>query len=226
VEEALRADWVAQLLLYTPDVGERGKAVCDDYNEWGIPVLEVTSQVMKAASDTQTPQGLLAVFCIPQHSLPPDPDLLLIVDGVRDPGNLGTIMRTSAGANVDTVLLTPGSVDPYSPKVVRAGMGAHFKLPIQSMKWEALRLYLDSCAGINGLQVFLADAIEGDAYTKINFRKPVALWVGGEAEGTSEEAKSLFSHRVRIPMPGDVESLNAAVAMGILLYEVLRQRSD
>jgi TrmH family RNA methyltransferase len=175
---------------------------------------------MRAASDTQTPQGILVVLEPRDLRLPPHPDFLFIVDQVRDPGNLGTILRTAAAAGVDGVLLPPGTVDVYAPKVVRAAMGAHFRLPIRLLSWEEIGAQLES----SDLRTYLADARKGVEYTQADFRSPLALIIGSEAEGAGAQAQSLAEERVFIPMPGGMESLNAAIAAGILLFEVVRQR--
>jgi TrmH family RNA methyltransferase len=178
--------------------------------------------VLRAASDTQAPQGLLVVLPTRSRPIPPRPDFLLIADAVRDPGNLGTMLRTAAAAGVEGFLLPPGAVDPFSPKVVRAGMGAHFRLPVHALEWEEIDQLLQRTA----LQVFLAAAGRGLAYTQADFRQPLALIVGGEAEGAGDQSRSLSGAQVHIPMPGGMESLNAAVAAAVLLFEVVRQRSS
>lgn len=222
VEEALKIGWKADLLLYTPDLSARGLAVVEGFRAQGTSVEEVTPEVMKAASQTDSPQGLLAVLELHPLPLPSKPDFVLIPDGVRDPGNLGTILRTAAAAGVQAVLLPPGSTDAYAPKVVRSAMGAHFQLSVTAMGWEQIATYLRSPDW--SLKIYLADAGGGTPYSQADFRLPLALIVGGEAEGAGEEAARMADSRVNIPMPGEVESLNAAVAGAILMFEVVRQR--
>jgi TrmH family RNA methyltransferase len=173
---------------------------------------------LQAASDTQTPQGILLVLPLPEWDLPANLTFVLVLDQVRDPGNLGTLLRTALAANVDAVVLVPGNVDAFAPKVVRSGMGAHFKLPIISMDWETIG------ARLAGLSLFLADSGEGCAHVEAELNMPLALIIGGEAEGAGEQAFNLATQRVHIPMPGQAESLNAAVAGAILMFEVVRQR--
>jgi TrmH family RNA methyltransferase len=220
VEEALAAGWIPELVFYAEDLNERGQALVEAFQKQGVQVESVSASVMRAASDTQTPQGILAALRLIALPLPEEAGFVFIPDGVRDPGNLGTILRTCAAAGVDAVFLPPGAVDPYSPKVVRAGMGAHFRLPVLSLKWEEIVERLESY----GLRVYLAAAGEGVAYNQADFGLPLALIVGGEAEGAGEVARKLAGERVHIPMPGGMESLNAAIAAGILLFEVVRQR--
>jgi TrmH family RNA methyltransferase len=188
----------------------------------GVSVEEVAPEILAAASDTQAPQGLLAVLHMQSLPLPDLLDLAFIPDGVRDPGNLGTMLRTATAAGVGVVFLPAGTADPYAPKVLRAAMGAHFRLPVHLATWEEIAARLSTAS----LQVYLAAAGEGIPYTGADFRSPAALIVGGEAEGAGEEAARLAHARVHIPMPGGVESLNAAVAAGILLFEAVRQRAQ
>jgi len=225
-EEAMLAGWEARTVLYSPELSPRGLKLVDEYTRRGARVERVSAEVLKAASDQDTPQGILLVMPIQRLPLPPQADFLLILDEVRDPGNLGTILRTAWAAGVEAVLLTPGSVDVYSPKVVRSAMGAHFHLPIHNPGWQDLENYLDQLRKTKHLGLYLADATQGKLFTQADFRSPLALIVGGEAEGTGTQAKKLTSQRVHIPMPGKTESLNVAIATAILLFEVLRQRQS
>lgn len=220
VEEALAAGWLARLVLHTEGLSERGAQVVQGFARQGAPVEVVSEGVMEAASDTQSPQGLLAVLEASLLPLPERLDFVLVIDGVRDPGNLGTLLRTAAAAGAQAALLPPGNVDAWSPKVLRAAMGAHFRLPLRSLDWGALSDLL------YGLPVYLADAGGGLAYTRANLRQPLALMVGGEAAGAGQQGQALASHRLHIPMPGKMESLNAAAAAAVLLFEVVRQRRE
>jgi RNA methyltransferase, TrmH family len=175
----------------------------------------VSEAVMSVCADTESPQGVLAV--VPWVALKPREGLALIVDAVRDPGNLGTILRSAEAAGTGQVLLAPGTVDLYNPKVVRGAMGAHFRLPVQSLDWLAI------AERVAGRAVWLADAAAGVAYDAVDWRQPSALIVGGEAGGAGEQAGALATGRVRIPMSGGAESLNAAMAATVLLFEVARQ---
>jgi TrmH family RNA methyltransferase len=220
VEEALSAGWQARLLLYTAELSERGRGLVDSARSRGVECEGVLPQLLKAAADTETPQGILGVFAMRDLPLPASPDFLLVTDAVRDPGNLGTLLRTAAAAGVQGVLLGPGTTDPFNPKALRSGMGAHFRLPMQKMTWPA----------IDGLcrpatRIFLAEAGEGTPCWQADLRGPITLIVGGEAEGAGPEARALAGENITIPMPGQSESLNAAVAAAILLFEVVRQRN-
>jgi TrmH family RNA methyltransferase len=220
-EEALASGWEAQLVLHTEELSERGLKVLARYSSRGALVEAVSPHVMASISDTQTPQGLLVVLSLQSLPLPASLDLLLIPDGVRDPGNLGAMLRTAAAAAVQAVFLPPETVDPFAPKVLRAAMGAHFRLPILPLDWQALGNQLRHSA----LHVFLAEPGAHLGYTRADFRQPLALVIGSEASGASIAAQGCAQTSVKIPMPGGTESLNAAVAAGILLFEVVRQRS-
>lgn len=225
VEEAAAAGLAPLLVIHTPGLSERAQAALGAICSLDTPAFEVSETVFQAASDTQTPQGLLAVLPWPKLPLPPSLDPILIPDAVRDPGNLGTILRAAAAAGVGAVLLPPESVDPFAPKVVRAGMGAHFRLPIHALSWEKIQAYLDQPVAGLPRRTFLAAAGMGLPYTQADFGPPLALIVGGEAAGAGPGARELAHDWVHIPMPGGGESLNVALATGILLFEILRQRS-
>ena len=218
VEEVLEAGLTPETVLYTDGLEERGAAAVTGFQAQGVDVHPVTGHVMEAVSDTKTPQGLLAVLPVPTGRLPDGTTILLILDGVRDPGNLGTILRTAAAAGVEGVLLAPGSADPYQPKAVRSGMGAHFRVPVRSLDWDEIR------GLVEGKHVFLADSSGETVYTAADLTEPLAMVIGGEAHGAGEEIAELDAAALRIPMPGGMESLNAAIAAGILVFEVLRQR--
>jgi len=218
IEEADAGDWRFRFALYDGSLNARGSSLVEHLLAREIEVEEVSERLMKSLSDTETPQGILAVLELNQLPLPASPDFVLIPDRIRDPGNLGTLLRTAAAAGVQAVFLPTETTDAFSPKVVRAGMGAHFSLPIQSMKWEKIR------REIEGLQVYLAD-MDGTSCWETDLFEPLALIIGSEAEGASEEARELATQKISIPMSGDMESLNAGVAGSVLMFEVMRQRS-
>jgi RNA methyltransferase, TrmH family len=221
LEEALRAGLLPALILYTEDFAGRpeGSRLLARAAEIGAPADEVPPRLLEEAADTVTPQGVLAVVPFPELAAPAQPTLVLVVDGVATPGNLGTLLRSAEAAGVQLVLLAPGTTDPFSPKVVRGGMGAHFRLPIVAdLDWEALR------SRLAGLAVFLAEAGGGQAYYDVDWTGPSALLVGSEAHGPSPEACALAGEAIHIPMAGDPESLNAGVAGSVILFEAARQR--
>ena len=218
LDELMRAGIRPALVFYTgtwaeTPAGQRLLPLLGTAREGSWPVSET---VMAACSDTQTPQGVLAV--VPFVSLEPRPGLLLILDGMRDPGNLGTILRSAESAGVGQVLLAPGTVDLYNPKVVRGAMGAHLRLPVLSHDWPAIS------KRASGRVVWLAEAAAETAYDAVDWTRPAALIVGSEASGAGQEAEDLTTGRVSIPMAGGADSLNAAMAATVILFEAARQR--
>ncbi|RRR71652.1 MAG: RNA methyltransferase [Candidatus Viridilinea halotolerans] len=176
-------------------------------------------QVVAAAAATREPQGVVAAFAWP--ALPPQPGMRLVLDGIQDPGNLGTLLRSAEAAGVGLAICAPGCADPYNPKVVRAAMGAHFTLPLRvDATWALLQEELSACP-----LVYMADADATQPYYTAAWPQAAALIIGSEAHGPSPQALALATHTLAIPMHGRAESLNAAVAGSILLFEALRQRA-
>ncbi len=221
VEEGVQSGWQAVMTVYSSDLSARGQALLPALADQGAEVFEVPSSLLKQISDTETPQGILTVFARRAWSLPDPLHFVVIADNLRDPGNLGTLLRSAAAAGAQTVWLTSGTVDAFSPKVLRAGMGAHFRLPVQEVSLEWLQ---DVRSTHPGLRFLLAEAEKGIPCWEADLRQPLALVIGGEAEGASPAMRALVDEYLTIPMPGKSESLNAAVAAGILLFEVVRQR--
>jgi len=219
VEEAANSNWQFQFALYSDDLSERGIKLIKRLQKRKIDVEQVESRLLQSLSETETPQGVLAVLQLTQLPIPNSLDFILIPDQIRDPGNLGTLLRTAAATGVQAVLLPPETTDAFAPKVVRAAMGAHFRLPIHAMKWDEIEQISKSA----NVQVFLAD-MEGTSCWGTDLRQPLALIIGGEAEGASEKARKLANGQISIPMVGKMESLNAAVAGSVLMFEVVRQR--
>ena len=183
-----------------------------------LPSTEVNSAVMSRMSDVETSPGVLAVVPMISRLIPANADQLLILDAIQNPGNLGTLLRTATAVAMNGVILAPGCVDLYNPKVVRASMGALLNLPIVSADWESIA---DRYAH---LDIWVSELTPpARRYTEIDWRRPYALIVGNEAQGVGEAATRL-GKRVVIPMATDTESLNAAMAGAILLFEAARQR--
>jgi len=219
VEEAQATNCPFRFVLYDELLNERGSLLVEILMSRGIECEMVSSSVMKSLSETESPQGALAVLNEFHIPIPDSLDFILIPDKIRDPGNLGTLLRTAVAAGVQAVLLPPETTDAFAPKVVRSGMGAHFRLPIHSMSWDEIK----QTVKLAGLQVFLAD-MDGQSCWETNLLQPLALIIGGEAEGASEYAKQLASQKISVPMNEKMESLNAGVAGSVLMFEVVRQR--
>ncbi len=218
IEDALLAGVQPDFVLYRPDAELKISAAASLLSRLqaqNIACLVTEPTLFNKLSDTQNPQGILAVCPLPEL-IPRQPlSLVLILDGIGDPGNLGSALRTAGAVGVDLVILSPDTVDLFNPKVVRGGMGAHFRLPIQQQTWPKI--------GQLGLPMVMADA-DGERHIfEVDWTTPVALVVGNEAHGPSQNARALASQIVRIPMVS-AESLNAAMAASVILYEIFRQR--
>lgn len=230
VEEAANRDWRLETVLFDESLSERGKSLVSSLKSKNVDVEEISTDLMKSLSETETPQGILAILQFSQLPFTNNLNFILIPDQIRDPGNLGTLLRSAAATGVQAVLLPPETTDAFAPKVLRAGMGAHFRMPIREMGWEEIEQVCKSANGANEqmgnttkLQILLAD-MNGNSCWETDLRQPLALIVGGEAEGASEQARKLANERISIPMAGNVESLNAGVAGSVLMFEVVRQR--
>lgn len=223
LEEVARAGLAPGFVFYTADLvsDARGRALLDAMRRLTEAVYEVDTTVLQHAADTVTPQGVLAVVPFPELEPSSAPELVVVVDGVQDPGNLGTLLRTAEATGVGHVMLAPGTVDPYNPKVVRGAAGAHFRLPIAvADDWEQIG------ARVQGRSIWLADPGAERCYYDVDWTQPSALIVGSEAHGAGPEAERLGTGRIVIPMVGDAESLNAAVSAAVVLFEARRQRSS
>ncbi|HEY3992707.1 MAG TPA: RNA methyltransferase [Ktedonobacteraceae bacterium] len=197
-----------------------------------VALFEVSERVAEVLSEAQTSQGVYAVLPLqlfqPERLQARRPlaarPALLVLDDLADPGNMGTILRTALAADVYEVLLTPHCVDCYSPKVVRAAAGAHVALPVwRDLSWSAIEARIAQHCGSAGERVFIAEASGSRPYYTEDLRQPFALIIGNEAHGTSQQARELASRALSIPLANQVESLNAAIATGIFLFEAVRQ---
>lgn len=222
VADALRSSAELVLTLFAPEqlaATEAGNALLDQLA--GLShAFEATPTVIGAAAETVHPQGVVAVARWPEIA-PQPAGIMLVLDTLQDPGNVGTLLRSAAACGVTQVLCSRGSVDLYSPKVVRAAMGAHFRLPLlQDIEWHAIGA---ACA--TAVHVYAADMGASMPYYAADWRQPSALMIGNEAQGLSADAAGYATRQISIPMRGDTESLNAGVAGSIILFEALRQRS-
>ena len=187
-------------------------------------VLEAEEKLFNELSDTQSPQGILAVVKQPKADWPNiiEPNgFVMILDRLQDPGNLGTIIRTADAAGADGVILLKGTVDVYNPKVLRSTMGSIFEMPIlEGVSWEETQQKLKE-SGYLIASTALEDSVE---YDSLDYTKATAMIIGNEANGISDEVLKQSDVRVKIPIVGSAESLNAGVAAAVMMYEVLRQR--
>ncbi len=185
-------------------------------------VIHVTKNVFETISDVVSPQGVLVVINkkIDDNKISKHADYILALDGIQDPGNLGTIIRTADSANIKQILVSKDTVDSYSPKVVRSTMGAIYRVKI--IECEDLAKTLKSLQ-TTGFEIVTTDLHTDKSIYDMNYNKKIVV-IGNEANGVTPEIKKLSNYRVKIPMLGKTESLNAAVATGIMIYEYVRQK--
>lgn len=187
-------------------------------------IRRVSANVFDSLTDVAHPQGVLAV--VPMLDTPELPEVtsnpfVVILDGVRDPGNMGTLFRSAAGAGVDHLIIGPECVDPYHPKSVRAAMGSHLRIPFSHREFEEISDYLRDFP-----VKALADAGGNALYDSVNWHSASALVIGGEAFGPTSDSREVANVIVSIPLVNGVESLNAGVAGSLLMFEAARQRRE
>ena len=222
VEELIASPARIRGVLVSPALAttSRGAALEAAIRNAGTELLPVSEDDLASAAETDSPQGVLAVAEVPDTGfadLPATPMRLVILDGVQDPGNVGTIIRTAAAFGAAGVVAMPGTVDLWNAKVVRGTMGASFRVPVWAAEWGDLDAYRAS----TDLAVWGADA-SGQPIDSVAAPARLALVVGNEGAGLSAEARQRTTALVALPLAPIVESLNVAVATGILLYQ-LRQ---
>lgn len=224
LEEALEAGTRLSFVVYCPELGgERARQLAQRL-EQRHRVLQVTERVYRSFSQVQAPEGVAAAVGIPRVSLddlPADASLVLAAVDLRDPGNMGTLVRLADAVGADAFIAVGSCVDLYEPKVVRATVGSVFHLPLvqdvtadQALAWAQAQKIATVATTLRG----------GEAWASVRYPPRVLVLLGGEAEGLGEELVQRADLRVFIPMPGRAESLNVAVAGGIVAYEIVRQR--
>ncbi len=218
IEEAQRSGLPLETLFVREDVQAEAKRFA------AREVCVVAQGVFNQGSATETPQGLAALVQMPaakpEAMLSADSSLLVVLDGIQDPGNLGAIVRSAEAFGATGVLLLPGTVSPWNAKALRGAAGSLFRVPVAPMQvgeaFAALRT--------KGISICAAVARDGVDVEAARLDQPVALWIGNEGAGISAATLAQVDCRVQIPCPGPVESLNAAVAASILLYAASQQR--
>lgn len=208
IQEALQSDWEIKEVII-----QEGSEMLLDVED--ISTEYVTENVMKEISQTQTPQGMIAVVEMKDVKKPvEEEEFVILLDAIQDPGNLGTIIRTADAAGVDAVILGEGCVDLYNDKVIRATQGSLFHLPVTISPLEQEIRTLKN-KGFTVLATALHDAVE---YTQITDKQRVGLVLGNEGAGVSPEILQMADKRINIPIYGKAESLNVGIASGILMY--------
>lgn len=219
------ADSIREVYL-SEDAAERAAADPELWNKLQrIGWETVSGEVFQKMSDTRTPQGILCVVKRPIYTLDgllaESKPLLTVLDGIQDPGNLGTIVRTGEGAGITGVIMGSGTVDIFNPKTIRATMGSVFRVPfvyVDDLEEAVLQMKQKS------IRIFAAHLSGETYYDSFSYREGTAFLIGNEGKGLSAGLTELADDLLRIPMEGKVESLNAAVAAALLLYEAHRQR--
>lgn len=217
-------------LFFTLAESERQKKLLQQAEEKGVELYQADDKIMHKICDTKTPQGVVAVVRMPKNDVnrlhlsagkQENNFPVVILDRVQDPGNLGTIIRTADAAGALGVILLAGSVDAYSPKVVRASMGSIFHLPlVQGIEPEDA---LTWCMR-HGYTTAAASLTAAEELYKVDLSRKMAFILGNEANGVSSELQAASDKRLSIPMQGLAESMNVAMAAGVILFESLRQR--
>ena len=221
VEELLRSDLRVKGVLTAPqlDGAPRGVALRSKIADRGVETAAVSEMEFRSAAETESPQGVIAIAEIPEHSLSSLSGKshlrILVLDGVQDPGNVGTILRTSAALGADATIALPGTVDLWNAKVVRGAMGASFHHPAMHTTLEELSSFLAA----EGIELWGADAA-GEAVDATIPPARLAIAVGNEGAGLSSSVRDRAARMVSLPISGSVESLNVAVAAGILLHQL------
>ena len=229
VEEALASAFPVEMLAYSePDeANQRRRAVLAKAAARGVACLEIEPRLFKELADTVTPQGVLAVVerrWTRLSDLRPKAAawLLVLADGVQDPGNLGGILRSADAANADGLILLKGTADIYNPKALRATMGSIFHLPVfQNVALEEVKEFFKQ----QQIKLIAGTPGQGQALYHCDLTVSCALLAGSEAAGPQTETRAAAAEQAQIPMPGQAESLNVAVSTGIMLYEAIRQRA-
>jgi TrmH family RNA methyltransferase len=227
VEEAYELDGCVEKIIMTPHANsnERAKATAEAAVDHGIEVVWVADRVMDYISETKTAQGIMALVKpveyseedLEKGSIP----LIVVAHLLQDPGNLGTIVRVAEAAGIGGVVTTPGTVDFFNPKALRATMGSIFRLP--TVRTDSLAEFVGRFRK-KGYQVVAAMVSARKRYFDVDFMKPTILLLGQEAAGLPAEAYAMADVKVSIPMATMIDSLNVASAAGIVIYEGVRQR--
>lgn len=219
VEELVRSPLAIRGILTAPQLADapRGAQLIADIRAAGLESIAVSDAEFRSAAETESPQGVIGIAAIPERSLeritPDDHFRLLVLDALQDPGNIGTILRTAAAFGVSATVALPGTVDLWNAKVVRASMGAHFRHPAFHVTPDHLFAFLDR----HGVELWGADA-GGETLGSSAAPARLAVAVGNEGNGLTDNVRARATRTIGIEITSGVESLNVAVATGILLH--------
>lgn len=219
VEEAFRAGMAIEAILYDEDEDKGFETYIRPYLK-DETVIVATKEILKDLSSTQAPQGVVAVVTI--SSEPEErPGLVLYLDRIQDPGNLGTILRSAHAGGASRILVSKGTVDPYSEKAIRSSMGSIFHVAVSMNGEEELEAYLGK-----GYRLAITSLDAEHSLYKEDLTGNLIIAIGNEGSGVSEELIAMSDLHLKIPMPGNAESLNAAVAASIIIFERVRQLEE
>ena len=193
-----------------------------DFDTKNIKTVTISNKIFNDISDVKTPQGILAVIKKNQNNqIETNSNYILALDSLQDPGNMGTIIRTADSANINQIIISKTTVDPYSPKVIRSTMGAIYRTNI--IEVEDLKTTLKEIQS-KGFQIITTDLKATQSIYDINYNNKTVVVIGNEANGVSQEILQTADKKVIIPMLGKTESLNASIAASIMIYEYVRQK--
>lgn len=220
LEEAVRQHYSPKAVFYSDELTPRAYDLVHSLEKMTTDIYKLPEWLFQKIGETQSAQGVVGVFDIGTR-FPENPTFVLVLDQLRDPGNAGTLLRSALAMGVDAIIATPGTVELFSPKVVRAGMGAHFSLPLVDMDWSMIASTLKQ-HDAESFTIVCTVVEGGNPIWESKPAFPLALVIGSEAHGVSEAGLALADQLVTIPMPGEAESLNAAIAGSIAMYEIMR----
>jgi TrmH family RNA methyltransferase len=225
-EEGIKSAWEIETLYYTVKTEEnpRIKGILKNAKRREIELIQVKQKLLEKITDTVTSQGIVGVVKIKEFTqeflFQRKPELLLALDSIKDPGNIGTLIRTADAFGVDGIILSEDCVDLFNPKVVRSTMGSIFHLPI--LKNIDLSDFLSNLKN-KKFNIVITELEKGKELNRLDIMQKICLVIGSEPEGVSQNLIQLADHLVKISIPGKAESLNVAVACGILLYEITKK---
>lgn len=225
IEEVIENNYPIENIIYTDYLfeNEEGKVLFSTLESFNN-LIYVPTNVFKEISDTESPQGIIGISKIVSRNIEEIYDLqnksILFLDEIQDPGNMGTIIRTADAFSIGGIIVKHGSVDVYNPKVIRATMGSIFRVPLYFTEGIEELKNLKS----KGYKIYSTSLSASMPIYDVNFNNKSVLSIGNESKGVSEEVLSLSDTFIKIPMTGKTESLNAAVAASIIMYESMKQR--
>lgn len=225
IEECLQSGLMVTACFHSPEVSARAERILAQIAERGCPLFPTADAVLDTISDTVNTQGIIVLAELPSYTLDQvlsSGKLIVCLDAVQDPGNLGTIIRTAEAAGADGVIVLKGSVDAFAPKTLRSAMGSAFRLPIAT---DVISDELPYQSQAMGLKV-VATMAEGETtYSDFDWQQPTIVIFGNEANGVRQDLLQRADARIRIPLCAPVESLNVSAAAAAILFEAARQRN-